>query len=499
MSFPAYVRSGLVSWLLTCGTALALAAQPPADQQPGSAGLLTRAQMAADLDALADALSERWSYYDDKRAHFGVDVPALVADARSRLPKAASPAVFAAVLERVVAGLKDGHAGVQMREAPRPRRHWGFTLVDTVDGLVVDRVIDVDDARSAPASAPAGGSPASAAEGGSPGRDSTDGASAGQAAEHPGPRRGDRLLAVDGVPADALLRERIAATIASTEPARRHHAIRRLGWTWAERVTVRVARPAADGAERVLEFALATSRIDATWDAASRSEPAWRVDWPAAGIARLRVTRFSVDDWRAWLEAPVEAREGLLAASKQRIAECFDELHEARALILDLRGNGGGTDMLGAHLARHLLPQRFTYFQLSAKHHGRWTPPHAYQHDPLGRDQRFDGPLAILVDEACFSTTDNFLRAVIEQRDDVIVVGRPTHGGTGAPAEIATLPHSGARVIACTQRVYGPRGELIEGRGTAPDVLVTWTRADVLEQADPDLRAALKALEAPAP
>ena len=41
-------------------------------------------------------------------------------------------------------------------------------------------------------------------------------------------------------------------------------------------------------------------------------------------------------------------------------------------------------------------------------------------------------------------------------------------------------------------RVYRPRGELIEGRGTKPHVTVAWSRRDVLEGRDPDLDAALR-------
>ena len=99
-----------------------------------------------------------------------------------------------------------------------------------------------------------------------------------------------------------------------------------------------------------------------------------------------------------------------------------------------------------------------------------------------------------MIDEECFSTTDNFLRAIIENRKDVIVVGRPTNGGTGAPAAVAKFPASGTSVTLCTMRVFGPNGMLIEGRGTVPTIPVRWTAADYLEKRDPDLAAALQAL-----
>jgi C-terminal processing protease CtpA/Prc len=75
-----------------------------------------------------------------------------------------------------------------------------------------------------------------------------------------------------------------------------------------------------------------------------------------------------------------------------------------------------------------------------------------------------------------------------------MTVGRTTNGGTGAPAVIAKLPKSETWVTLCTMRVYGPKGELIEGRGTTPTVPVRWTTADFIEKKDPDLAAALQAL-----
>jgi C-terminal processing protease CtpA/Prc len=77
---------------------------------------------------------------------------------------------------------------------------------------------------------------------------------------------------------------------------------------------------------------------------------------------------------------------------------------------------------------------------------------------------------------------------------DLTTIGRPTGAGTGAPRVVSTLPHSGARVTLCTQRVYGPDDRLIEGRGTVPDVPVAWSCADLREGRDPDLEAALDLL-----
>jgi C-terminal processing protease CtpA/Prc len=59
---------------------------------------------------------------------------------------------------------------------------------------------------------------------------------------------------------------------------------------------------------------------------------------------------------------------------------------------------------------------------------------------------------------------------------------------------LAKLKHSKADVQLCVMRVWSPKGRLIEGHGTRPDVSVQWTRDDVLKARDPDLEAALEDL-----
>jgi C-terminal processing protease CtpA/Prc len=162
--------------------------------------------------------------------------------------------------------------------------------------------------------------------------------------------------------------------------------------------------------------------------------------------------------------------------------------------VIDLRGNGGGTDQLGIHLAERLLPGAFVYFRLSSRaDDGSYGQPSGIAYGK-GEHTRFLGRLVLLVDAGSFSTTDNFVRCLDVLHPDVTVVGRPTGGGTGAPRELGRATHSGAATTACTMRVYGPQSGLIEGRGTQPDVAVAWMRADWLAGRDPDLAKALAVL-----
>lgn len=412
---------------------------------------LSREDMGADLEAFARGVSATWAYLDDKREHFGLDLEALVAAEAARLPQDATREEFALVLQRLVAALGDGHAGLSYEAPlPTPRRRWPLKLRETAEGLALERCT---------------------AEG--------------------GPAPGDLWRAADGRPADELWRAAQALTTASTPGMRRAQALERLARCDAAALAFEFESP--DGTRS--SFDLATLAIDdARLDA--RSEAPWSLDEIAPGVARLRIASFGVPDWRAWKAADQGGRDALQVEVKAAIDALFVGLaaQKPKALLLDLRGNGGGTDWLGIHFAERLLPGSFVYTRLSAFLEGSWTEPHGYVLGTAEDLPRVVLPTVALIDEGCFSTTDDLLRALDVLHPDLTTVGRPTGGGTGAPGVVAHLPHSGAKVTLCTIRVFGPDGALIEGRGTLPDRPVTWTCADLRAGRDPDFESALAVL-----
>ena len=414
----------------------------------------SREEMAADLAQLGAAVRAQWAYLDDRREHFGLDLDALLAGKLAALDGVRSRADFADVLRELVAELQDGHGNVAIECGEPPRRYLLLELADCAEGAVVVSA-DADSALGP---------------------------------EARGPQRGDLLTAIDGRPLEELLDERGRTACASTPGQRRARAFEELVTTRAEEALVELV----DAAGERHRVRLRTR----AWPLVEEPDN-WALSWPAEHVALLRVESFAVKDWKAWLEAAPDEREPFLRATYERLAEIFGELAAkgAQALILDLRGNGGGTDALGIRLALHLLPKPFVYFRLSALGENGWHRPGGITYRAEPGMAVFPGRLVALTDEGCFSTTDNFLRCLRDLHPRFTAVGRPTGGGTGAPRTIAKLAHSGAAVTLCTMRVYGPKSGLIEGRGTTPDVPVTWTRADVLAGRDPDLEAALRLLD----
>ena len=434
---------------------LALQLAPPVQEAP----LLTRAQMRTDLLQLAADVRANWSYFDDHSEHFGVELDAWVAAAIERLPAGASPDEFEDLLRPIVADLQDGHARLEVPgSSPAPDLSWPLTLVGVGEGLAVLRVAD------------------------------------GLAPTLEGqrvPRPGDLLLTADGRAAAQLLEAARLESFGSTPGMRERSALGRMRQTAARAVAFEFERP--DGSRFNVD--LATVDLDAPGLAAP-PEPGWILDELQPGLARLRIASFAMPDWKAWLAAEQPAREAMTAEQASKIDALFADLaaRAPRALVLDLRDNGGGTDSLGIEFARHLLPGEFVYFKLSAFVDGKWTAPHGYTHGSEAELVRVVCPTVALIDAGCFSTTDNFLRALDLNHPDLTTVGRPTGGGTGAPRVVSTLTHSGASLTLCTQRVLGPDDQLTEGRGTLPDVAVTWSRVDLVRGVEPGREVALELL-----
>lgn len=408
--------------------------------------------MAADLEQIAAAVKSDWSYCEDHGRHFGVDVDALLAAAKQELPDVRTADDFARIVRRLGAGLQDGHAWTFVPgQAPAPARRLPFRLADTAEGVCV--VVVPEGAKA--------------------------------------PVRGDLLMALDGTPVEERITALAREVFASTPGMRRGNAIQALHRTDAAKVRCTFAGGKGERREVELETLAADTLPPARPEVAN-----WTLTWPRPGVALLRLSSFAVPRWQEWLQAKHEEREPFLAEGRAAIDAIIATLRErkATALIVDVRDNGGGTDSLGIHFAERLLERPFQYFQLSGKGEGKWRPPGAITYG-VGDHPRFLGKVIALVDGGCFSTTDNFLHCLDDLHPKFTVVGRPTGGGTGAPRKLVETTHTKAVLGACTQRVYGPKGRLTEGRGTEPDVAVVWTRADWLAGRDPDLEAALRIAE----
>jgi len=178
-----------------------------------------------------------------------------------------------------------------------------------------------------------------------------------------------------------------------------------------------------------------------------------------------------------------------------------------------LRGNGGGSDALGHFLAHFLCDTAAhpIYYSLSTRISEdllalpEFADRKAIPTSDIDRrspiellaekgGRRYQGNLAVLMDEGCFSACDCFLNYLAIAAPKTVFVGRPNGAGAGAPRRIVTLPHSKMIITFCVMQVWDLKGQLIESRPLEPTVPVKWTREDLMQGRDPDMEAALSRL-----
>jgi C-terminal processing protease CtpA/Prc len=189
------------------------------------------------------------------------------------------------------------------------------------------------------------------------------------------------------------------------------------------------------------------------------------------------------------------------------------------ALVVDLRGNRGGSQGLAHRLVARLIQRpvvageyRYLRTQVLARRvpvlsklpadpaDTRWT---TWQKDTISPAP--DGvrvPVTALVDEVCASSCETVARA-LSAAPGVKLYGRPTAGSSGLPVQVP-LPHSRLLVSLPTWQSRTAGGRLIEGNGVVPHVRVNLDLATLragkdapLDRAVADLCKALASAPSP--
>ncbi|MHC4893208.1 MAG: S41 family peptidase [Planctomycetota bacterium] len=260
--------------------------------------------------------------------------------------------------------------------------------------------------------------------------------------------------------------------------------------TWQDEVELRFERPGVGEYRALLETVPVWTRVPGERLAKAERRHAL-LD---GDIGYFRPGNFSPPPDSGWSDAPPEDRDGILAETYADFDRRLGELSGARALVLDLRGNPGGTDLLGQFLVDRLIDgDDYVYFQLSSLRKSGWSEFHELGSSAPPGETELHVPLAVLIDERTFSTADNVVACLADVHPDVLFVGQPNGAGSGAPRGFE-LPRTGATLYFCTQRVADPNGDLIEGHAQIPDIAVRPTRAQWLAGEDSALDAAVEAL-----
>ena len=388
-------------------------------------------------------------HYDP--AFNGIDWNSVRERYRAPVIAAKSDAEMYLVLKAMVRELKDSHTRVVTpRESADYRRFAAFAsglVLSVIDDQLL--VIDVD-----------ADSPAARA----------------------GVRKGDVVVAIDDRQFDsAFLRAArdlplTAADVMSSEaePARQDEAIRFAQLRAVRRALQRMpdALPRAQTLtlQRGVDEQHARPFVVTLMPEPLIRPPAVTAHVSDAGIAVLKLNRFSV-------------------RNRADVEQALRQVADARALVLDLRGNGGGDYSQFMWLVRQFLPEpRMVLTQLSRRggeqnmRELRITPAEA----------PFLKPIAVLTDRRSGSASELTATALLEQRD-ALIVGESTCGCVVAVRSEYVLPGAGGVRVSETG-FRSAQGRRMEGEPLAPTIYAPPTLEYLRAGRDRALEVAEKAL-----
>jgi carboxyl-terminal processing protease len=172
---------------------------------------------------------------------------------------------------------------------------------------------------------------------------------------------------------------------------------------------------------------------------------------------------------------------GFLPTALDDVLQAIEDLHDAPALLIDLRGNPGGVFFVRKAIASQLVGERtlFMRYQMRDEVEEAYLDPVA---DP------YPGLVVILVDELSASSSEEFAGS-LQALGRATVVGSQTPGRC-LVANIVQLP-SGAILSYPNGQSQTPDGRVLEGNGVVPDVEVGLDRDLLLQGIDSQLAAAM--------
>ncbi len=181
---------------------------------------------------------------------------------------------------------------------------------------------------------------------------------------------------------------------------------------------------------------------------------------------------------------------GNVEASGAAVGAILKEFRSALAIVVDVRGNGGGDDRVGKAIASRFADRKRLYMTVTLRNgprHDDFAAPVEWFVEPAGPTQ-FTKPVILLTHRFSVSAAENFALAM-RTLPHVIQVGDIT---SGAFADTAghTLPN-GWRFSAPFNLFRDRNGFCWEGIGIPADYRITNTKADIQAKRDKVLEFAL--------
>lgn len=206
-----------------------------------------------------------------------------------------------------------------------------------------------------------------------------------------------------------------------------------------------------------------------------------------------KVTFGHFPDFRVWIDVrTIDDGIGYIAFNgffdPAHVMTAFNDamrsFKDARGVIIDIRGNGGG-------LGEMCLGMMGWLIQDECRHLGTAVARDLELKILVNpRTENYSGPVAVLVDGLSGSSSEVFASG-LQDLGRACIVGSPT-GGAVLGCCLERLPNGDGFEYADSTYISLKRGSAIEGAGVVPDIEVIPTREALLTGRDPVIDAAVR-------
>jgi hypothetical protein len=177
------------------------------------------------------------------------------------------------------------------------------------------------------------------------------------------------------------------------------------------------------------------------------------------------------------------------AVGEANLDEMFLHFKDCKALIFDVRENGGGSLVYSERIAARFLSEKTLVGYISHKKgpaHNDFSEPYPIEMEPSKRI-RWLRPTAVLTNRSCYSATNDFVNKMKLCRQ-VKIIGDRTGGGCGLPFH-SEIPN-GWSIRFSSSPMYDANKQLTED-GVDPDIKIDIKEADQLNNIDTIIEEAI--------